>query len=313
MSLTKLPIGIKEYVLSMIEPVVKPIYTQIDGYLQKYREKVTKTYRIAKLLAIWSCVFLACLWVSFFLYLILYYLFIPTVVQRESINFEKKDNGYQTRIFNPIEVFPTCKRASHFSLNLEVKEDPTARICINPMQTNNFNFDFAKEVYDINLKLIIPLIPQNFDVGSFAVRTEFINKDLYAFYADAVGYFDQMEFRAGLLKRIFRFIKWIVGFDEGHTTINVPLTQNFDNQYFDLKVINIYILEPKAVVKEGILEFRVKLTGWRYFMYHWFWITTFILTFYIAIFLFAGAVFCKIYYQTAVKWVSKINFDLFKL
>jgi len=197
----------------------------------------------------------------------------PNVYQAEPIVFVKKRGGYETRIFQTEGQYPVCRHASLLNLTEDYDQDPISRTCLNPMQTNNFNFDFSTEVYELHLKLLIPLLKANFEIGAFPVRTEFINKNLHVFYADTVGYFDQVQYRTYSVKTIFKLFKAGIGMDENHAVIDIPLTENFDNTDFNLNILNIYLMDKNLVIKEGYLEVMVKLSGWRYYMYHWFWLT----------------------------------------
>ena len=205
------------------------------------------------------------------MYAITYRIFIPTTYQSERIIFSPIMDGYEARIFHPHGKFPIC------SFNLtqagfeSKKTDYTSRICVNPTQLGESNFEFSPETYSIHLKLILPATPRNYEAKAFAVQTEFINKANYTMNTEAIGYCDdpvsKMWFPFRFPYRILRALSIV----DPDIVANLEIMDKFDNSLFDINVINIRIPERRIIIKEGYLTLEAQLGGIRYMMVHWFW------------------------------------------
>ena len=255
----------------MIDSAVARVTKPVKDLRTNIHAKAKNGFSGLMQVCFWFGIFLVCLWMSFILYALIYNVFIPYTYQTQKLTLVKKKDGFEARVFNPKGDFPVCKHDSLFMNTDNFEKDPVSRTCLNPMQTNNVNIPFDLEMYDMHLKMVVPLLPQNFELGDFPVRTEFINKHFNVFYADSVGYFDQMKFRVYSIERIYNTFKSGLGMDENHALIDVQLTANFDNRLFGLNVMNIYVMESRLVVKNAYLELYTKTGGARYYMAHWFW------------------------------------------
>ena len=258
-----------EIVYTVFERITEPI----DPILTALSNKAKLILMFLLQLACWFAVLVVCLWLSFGFYALIYSIVIPQVYQSDRVSFVKNPSGYEFRVFDSKRDFLVCKHDLLLATEKLPEDDSLSRACLNPMQSNNVDFQFNSEMYEIHLKVLFPLLPQNFEVFDFPVRAEFINKHLHVFYADSVGYFDQMKYRGYSIRTLYSWVKSVFGMGEENVLIEVPLTRNFDNRLFEIDVMNVYINDPKMVIREASLELRARLYGIRHYMAHWFWTT----------------------------------------
>jgi len=206
-------------------------------------------------------------------YFIIYSQIIPKVEQSTQLSLRRTANGYHSRIFQLGQDFPYC---DHLKLT-DQEEDSINSIkykaCVDPFNIYDQAIDFEEQTYWMGVILNVPATEYNMRLNSVKVKAEFISVNNQTHEVNAYALCSPRP--PGYLKKLSIFLRNLLGMDPDYE-LQVILAENFTNDFFKVQVINIEILEPYLSLNHVKFRMKAQLSGWKSFMYNWFWIASFI-------------------------------------
>ncbi|XP_054160475.1 seipin-like [Oppia nitens] len=196
---------------------------------------------------------LAIIWTSIFIYLMLYYHYIPQVWTAKDVH---------------IQYHSTCDRSVIDSLCMI----PTARVALKQGRNDD---DFQRgQTYRFAIEMNLPESDVNWNQGMFMVRLKLLDQKQRTVVnvAKPTG----LKYKSTPLRVIVTLLYWplfVIGLAEEKQHIVVNLLDNFtEGSYPKVGPVTEAVIEFEArdiqIYPPTILKVGAALTGFRYFMYH---------------------------------------------
>jgi len=288
--------------------------SQVHSVYAWLERKAMQTFR-AGTYAAGSVVFVNMLIVwTIVLYYILYWMFIPAIVHFETPLYFDVDpslNG-PVRFDLPRETpfeFPVASVhfASYDQQWLEVRDENLTVKRLYPGRHDNPLY--LGELYDVSVHLTLPETPQNLDIGVFMVETEL----LFAASAEVQENNHRALARSrrpvsipyrtwisSLARDVLLLpVRFLMGWYAPERAISIVTIEDWkeDWNYTRLPTgVKVTLSDPRLNIKHASAHFDLKLSGFRYWMYYWFW-TTFVLTVALLTSMQSGAAFLTVLYK----------------
>jgi len=196
---------------------------------------------------------LAIIWTSVFIYLMLYYNYIPLVSTTRDVF---------------IQYHSTCDR----TLRDSVCNVPTARVALRQGRTSDF---LRGQIYRFSIDLQLPESDVNWSQGLFMVRLKLLDQKqrVIANVAKPTG----LRYKSTPLRFIVTLLYWplfVMGLAEENQQITVNLMDDYtEGSYPKVGPIHEAVIEFEArdvqIYPPTVLKVSATLTGFRYYMYNY--------------------------------------------
>ena len=221
-------------------------------------------------------------------YLILYWLIIPSYMQVEAplyFDFDPDLDGplnVNAPKKTPFE-FPTAKLlfSSHDQQWVALVEDEHNRTkrLYPGMHDNHLALG---EAYDVSIQLILPESPPNLEVAVFMVETELLstseeNNDVTKPLVRSRRPVS-LPYRTGISTTfrdiIFTPARFLFGWFQPEFHLDIPVIEEWKEDQDSKRLpsgVKVTLSDPRLNIKSSKIKFHLKLYGFRYYMYYWFW------------------------------------------